>query len=110
VLQALLAYQWPGNIREFRNVVEAIFVNSPGTEIRLHDIPAHFRSRLITLGPAGSLSEEERVLLALAGSQWNKSKAAERLSCSRMTLYRKMAKYQIRATGIPSGPLAEPYP
>jgi DNA-binding NtrC family response regulator len=35
------------------------------------------------------------VLCALFATKWNKSKAAEKLHWSRMTLYRKMAKYHI---------------
>ena len=39
--------------------------------------------------------EQERILSALAATNWNKSKAAEKLEWSRMTLYRKLAKYQM---------------
>jgi DNA-binding NtrC family response regulator len=47
-------------------------------------------------------NERERLLWALSLTNWNKSKAADKLSWSRMTLYRKMARYNI----VPSGQLA----
>jgi transcriptional regulator of acetoin/glycerol metabolism len=39
--------------------------------------------------------ERERLFEVLCSTQWNKSRAAETLRWSRMTLYRKMAKYRI---------------
>jgi transcriptional regulator of acetoin/glycerol metabolism len=36
-----------------------------------------------------------RLLSALLSTNWNKSKAAEKLRWSRMTLYRKIAKYGV---------------
>ena len=41
----------------------------------------------------GAMSERHRLLTALNTTQWNKSKAAKQLSWSRVTLYRKLAKY-----------------
>ena len=42
-------------------------------------------------------AEREILLYTLSQTNWNKSKAAERLHWSRMTLYRKIAKYRIVA-------------
>jgi hypothetical protein len=50
-----------------------------------------------------TLTERERLLSALYSLifvNWNKSKAAEQLHWSRMTLYRKMAKYHIRESKV----------
>jgi len=43
------------------------------------------------------LGDRERLLSVLAETSWNKSKAADRLHWSRMTLYRKLAKYKVDA-------------
>ena len=92
------AYHWPGNIREARNVVEASFLHLPDIPVEELDLPPVFCERL---RQAAQLPDDERnrLLAALWATNWNKSKAAERLSWSRMTLYRKMQKYQISSAG-----------
>jgi DNA-binding NtrC family response regulator len=93
-MDALLAYDWPGNIRELKNLLEAIFVELPSDgETRPH-LPSLFRRRCEELR-ASTGDERDRLLWALSMSNWNKSKAATKLSWSRMTLYRKMARYKI---------------
>jgi len=92
-LDRLLAYDWPGNVRELRNVIESVFGSRPAARIVWIDLPEWLRRRLgehaVTPG------EQERIISALAATNWNKSKAAANLHWSRMTLYRKLAKYQI---------------
>jgi two-component system response regulator HydG/two-component system response regulator AtoC len=58
------------------------------------DLPEPFRRRLEETEDL-SRSERDKVLSALFATDWNKSQAAQRLQWSRMTLYRKMAKYHI---------------
>ncbi|HEU4887774.1 MAG TPA: sigma-54 dependent transcriptional regulator [Thermoanaerobaculia bacterium] len=93
-LDRLIAYDWPGNVRELRNVIESVFGSRPAARIVWLDLPDWLRRRLgeRTVSPG----EQERIISALAATNWNKSKAAEQLHWSRMTLYRKLAKYQIR--------------
>jgi DNA-binding NtrC family response regulator len=94
---SLLLYSWPGNVRELKNLLEATFINLPSNEISVTDLPQLFQDRL---GETENLPEceRDRLVAALFATKWNKSKAAEKLRCSRMTLYRKMAKYRITAT------------
>ena len=93
-LAGMLQYDWPGNVRELRNMLEAIFVNLPSGPVSLIELPEEFRRRLgeVALTPA---SERDQLMSALFSTNWNKSKAAERLHWSRMTVYRKMAKYHV---------------
>jgi DNA-binding NtrC family response regulator len=93
-LDQLRRHDWPGNIRELKNLVEAIFVNLDGRWITQVDLPEAFRRRLAQR-PDVSASERERLVNALFATNWNKSKAAEELNWSRMTLYRKLAKYHV---------------
>jgi DNA-binding NtrC family response regulator len=93
-LTCLLGYDWPGNVRELKNVIEAAFVNLPARHITLLDLPEPFR-RWGETAAGETQVERDRVLDALFATNWNKRKAAQKLHWSRMTLYRKMAKYHI---------------
>ena len=89
-LALLMDYDWPGNVRELRNTVESTLLTSPQLIEPCHLPPA---LRLDTAGRAPS--ELSRLLGALSDARWNKSKAAKSLRWSRVTLYRKMAKYHL---------------
>jgi transcriptional regulator with PAS, ATPase and Fis domain len=94
VVESLLQYTWPGNVRELKNVIEAVFVSRPMSKITFIDLPEWFRTRSLRCAST-PLYESDRLLAVLEEVNWNKSKAATKLSWSRMTLYRKMAKYHI---------------
>lgn len=87
-------YDWPGNIRELKNLVEAAFIELPDDCLDLAELPAAIRARLATMREMPA-EEREQLLGALLKTDWNVSQAAAELHLSRMTLYRKMAKYQI---------------
>jgi transcriptional regulator with PAS, ATPase and Fis domain len=95
VVAALMEYDWPGNIRELKNLMEASFIHAY-RRISLKDLPDNFRQRLCE---SETLVQDERTRLitALLNANWNKVKAAQRLKWSRMTLYRKMAKYGVQS-------------
>jgi DNA-binding NtrC family response regulator len=93
-MEVLCAYHWPGNIRELRNLVEALLVNLPTHAAGFVDIPPDMMRQLRQAGAAAT-SERERLLRALAATNWNKTKAASQLQWSRMTLYRKIHRYDL---------------
>jgi DNA-binding NtrC family response regulator len=93
----LMKHDWPGNIRELRNLVEAVFVNLNGRRITYVDLPEPFR-RSLERSQTLPVGERDRLLSALFATNWNKSKAAHDLRWSRMTLYRKIAKYHVDET------------
>ena len=99
-LEALVAYDWPGNVRELRNLIEGVFVSAPPGRIDLADLPPAYRERLARYAGLPD-SERARLLNALLAADWNKSRAAEMLHWSRMTLYRKMAKYSVVRSTTP---------
>ena len=96
-LSALIAHDWPGNVRELRNLVERLYIETSARWIRASDLPSDVTC---VTGPeeADSATERERLLQALVATNWNKSQAAARLNWSRMTVYRKMARYQLAVT------------
>jgi DNA-binding NtrC family response regulator len=93
LLDYLFEYDWPGNVRELKNLVEAIFLNVRTPRIGWDDLPGPLRRRFGA--PTETTAERQRLLSALSAANWNKSKAAQRLNWSRMTLYRKIAKYDV---------------
>lgn len=87
-------YDWPGNIRQLNNVIEASFINSPLNVINYNDLPEFFRM-LVGSKNQKHNNECDKLQRVLLETGWNISKAAEKMSVSRMTLYRKMTKYRI---------------
>ncbi len=96
----LFKYSWPGNVRELINLVEASFINLPPRHITCIDLPKPFET-IAKESEHLPHNERDRILTALLTTNWNRKKAAEKLECSRMTLYRKMVKYQV-GNGKPS--------
>jgi DNA-binding NtrC family response regulator len=94
-LKLLLQYGWPGNIRELKNTVEWMLQGEPAGQIDTEHLPQNLR-RVIETTPKLSPSERDLLLSVLFSTKWNKSEAARSLHWSRMTLYRKIAKYQIK--------------
>jgi transcriptional regulator of acetoin/glycerol metabolism len=93
-MQILLAYDWPGNVRELKNTLEATMINVRGQWIETTDLPEHLQP-CAAESPTEEDADRRRILDVLQICQWNKAKAARQLQWSRMTLYRKLAKYQI---------------
>ena len=109
VMACFLRYNWPGNVRELKNLFETIFISLAPTRhqwITLADLPEYFRQQWAerTEQPG---DERHRLLEALFATNWNKSQAAQKLRWSRMTVYRKMAKYNITpSNSLPRRPAA----
>src|SRR5262249_32608094 len=95
-LKKLLSYEWPGNVRELRNVIEAIFIEAPAGPITERGLSACLTS-LDGQGAKRAKPRDgrQRMLETLVATHWNKSESARNLHWSRVTLYRKMAKYRI---------------
>src|SRR5205085_960316 len=96
VIYRLQSHEWPGNIRELRNVLESILVFSSSSSIGLSEVPAEILETLRMQSTTGA-DDRSKILKALDSADWNRNDAAKILCCSRMTLYRKMAKYSIPA-------------
>lgn len=113
-LQLMRGYEWPGNIRELRNVIERAMVLCEGQRILPAHLPGEISDGVVSLrapGPsrlhadlaAGGLdlenvvSQVERRLIeqALAESGGNQTKAAEILSISRDQLRYRLRKYDL---------------
>ena len=85
-LTLLARYQWPGNIRELKSVIEYAVLQCEGDTIQ----PCHFPPELLESAPPVSetVKDRERLLGALKEAKGNRAKAAQRLGISRATFYR----------------------
>ena len=102
-MQAMLAYDWPGNIRELRNTLERAVVLAESDIITLHDLPDKFRSLDLEGIATSSLRqalddyEREYIRRSLGENKGNKEATATRLGIDLATLYRKLKKLRIDA-------------
>ncbi|MCP5462157.1 MAG: hypothetical protein H7A34_03095 [bacterium] len=98
----MLNYEWPGNIRELKNVIKTSLVMCEGTNITLEDLPENLtkniRSSFAYKAKEGSLDEleEQYIVRILRENNWKKSKTAEILKISRPTLDAKIKHYGIQ--------------
>ncbi len=117
VLEALLAYDWPGNIRELENLIERVVILKGHGGIGLEDLPQRVFRKYAETQPAGAgaISEWDfpRMVLpnqgldlknvvasfenhlidqALSRTSGNKNKASELLQMNRTTLVEKLRK------------------
>jgi DNA-binding NtrC family response regulator len=93
-MDLLLSYSWPGNIRELRNVLEAAFVTFSEQSDGLLQLTGPL-ARTLSGSAKFGMTERTMLLQALTATNWNRTEAAKRLHWSRMTLYRKMVRYQV---------------
>ena len=91
----LLGYQWPGNVRQLRNVIDSAIVMAEGDEILAMDLGIRDAGD----GEFATLRidhwEQKLIVDALKRTSNNVPKAAELLGISRATLYRKIDDYGI---------------
>lgn len=100
VLSVFENYDWPGNIRELKNIIQYMAALSNGSELTVKELPPRFQSReQKTEDPPDSNPREElekqMILESLQSCKYNKKQTAEKLKMSRKTLYNKLAKYGI---------------
>jgi DNA-binding NtrC family response regulator len=109
-LRVLEAYPWPANIRQLENVIQQAVLTSHGSELKLHHLsPAIAVRNELAAGPGtgvgfgGTLrqsresSERANILRALEKAGHSRTRAAQILGVSRVTLYKKMKKYGLLA-------------
>lgn len=117
VLQTFLQYSWPGNLREFRNVVRrAVLLTPAGEKINVSSLPweiinsesladdtkpatpvttsPSLPKKELDLKDAASRAEYETIMAVLQQVNFNKKKAAEVLNIDRKTLYNKIKNFQ----------------
>ncbi|MEI9910393.1 MAG: sigma-54 dependent transcriptional regulator [Bacteroidota bacterium] len=114
VVQLFLNYDWPGNLREFRNVIRRSallstsgkitpnvlpweIIGNPTKQLTDRTLPGNdfFHKHPVTdLKDAASQAEYETIMNVLKQVKFNKTKAAEVLKIDRKTLYNKIRNYE----------------
>ncbi len=124
VYERLKTYDWPGNIRELRNVVERLVIMSDDV-IRERDLPPYLGGprppgqatrttgpqQAIDLGRYANKSlrefreevESEFIRIKLAEFQWNISRTAQALGIERTNLHKKLRALGIHRAGSDGG-------
>jgi two-component system response regulator HydG len=107
VSQLFQQYDWPGNLRELKNVIKRAVLLTTGEEVAMSAIPSEMVEGVRESGakPKGApiydlkvlqeAQEREMIVKTLQEVRFNKSKAARILNIDRKTLYLKMEKYGI---------------
>ena len=102
-MQVLVAANWPGNVRQLRNVVERLVVTVIGETVEASDIPTELqlpksRPGTNSLKPlAEAVEETERTCIAaaLSACEYHREKTAKLLGVSVRTLHYKMNRYEL---------------
>lgn len=104
-VKKLLAYNWPGNIRELQNVMlryialrklDLLGEASHGETLSV-EIMAQHTTQSLDLHLNVAIVEKKLILIALNKYQWQRNEVASALNISRKTLYRKMKIYGLIA-------------
>ncbi len=109
VLATLVAYDWPGNVRQLKNVVERMVILSE-SEIGPHDVPSElFEASMVPMRAADAHTltlrafreQSERALIEarLEACAWNISRCAASLGVERTHLHRKLRAFGLSREG-----------
>lgn len=98
-LQTLKNYNWPGNIRELKNIIERSVILMQDSELNIDDLPFEIRQHALTFPTGNNASmavmEQNHIRNILRLTKGNKSEAARILEIGVATLYRKIEEYKL---------------
>ncbi len=100
-MAALLTYSWPGNVRELRNTIEYASVLCPGGWIQKEHLPPKIAmdNKMMSFNTRSSKAswqeERENLINTLRRLKGNQSEAARALGVSRVTIWKRIKKYEI---------------
>jgi DNA-binding NtrC family response regulator len=106
VMEILLSYEYPGNVRELENIIERAVTLSSGPIIDVTHLSPDLQQRQFQVQRRQkreflTLEENERDYIAWVVKQvnGNKTRAAEILGIDRVSLWRKLKRYELEEAG-----------
>jgi DNA-binding NtrC family response regulator len=96
VVEFMLDYGWPGNVREVENMVERGVILAKEDAITVTELPPDMLRQTAMEGDSIEDVVRSHILKVLEETKGNISKAAQRLGIQRITLYNKLKKYDYR--------------
>jgi transcriptional regulator with PAS, ATPase and Fis domain len=108
-MELLMAYHWPGNVREVENVLQQTLLLSPFVVILPENLPDRFlrqpKEENVDLPAMSPLerAERDKILQTLQEAAWNQSKTAQLLGIDRKTLRLKIRRYGLSEEKLPAG-------
>jgi transcriptional regulator with PAS, ATPase and Fis domain len=112
-MQALESFPWPGNIRQLENVIQQAVLTCTSTELGLSNLSPIVRTKpsggsepLAIMTPNSlahnrETTERTVIIRALEKAAFSRTRAAQLLGVSRVTLYKKMKKYGLLSKVTP---------
>jgi two-component system response regulator HydG len=101
VIDFMLTYHWPGNVREVENMVERGVILAKGETITMAELPRDMVRSTAVEGDTIGVVVRNHILKVLEEAQGNITRAAQILGIGRMTLYNKLKKYDYKITEPP---------
>ncbi len=109
-IELLRQYGWPGNIREFRNVMESMLLTARGHVLTEADLPADLVTTLAGDSPAAldvqgderdltclENAERDAILRAIKGCRGNMTAVARELGIAKSTVYVKLKRFGLES-------------
>lgn len=113
-IRVMQSYNWPGNIRELKNIIERLLIMVPRDVILTADVAAVLPVPREAVNGVGTIrispqfqansslqqmvdeAEASFILQALQSNRWNVKQTAEQLKIERSNFYKKLTKYNIK--------------
>ncbi|MBI4830352.1 MAG: sigma-54-dependent Fis family transcriptional regulator, partial [Candidatus Lindowbacteria bacterium] len=96
-LDKMVNYPWPGNVRELENAIERAVVVCKSNVIQSGHLPmTPVGTPYVSAEKSLDAIEREHIRSTLVETDWNISQAARFLNIDRVTLYRKIKKYNLK--------------
>jgi len=105
VMEILLNYHYPGNVRELENILEHALIVSQEHTIQTNHLPEYLQQHYVQRNSlpndiekytaTSDSGERDKILATLRDHNWHRVKTARSLGMDRTTLWRKMKKYRL---------------
>ncbi len=103
LINALFEYDYPGNVRELKNILERLVGLASADVVTIDALPKHVAKQIkvvantVSLSEVAAKAEKAHIMRTLKSTKRNKTRTAELLGISRKTLWEKIKLYKIKS-------------